>query len=108
MATAALQNWVRKKDSIVASATKVVDTIPVSKFIAAHYIIAFENVAGTVVKTLKLSVRKDSSSVTDTVYAKVGIMDIAINTQINGSDFELEMINSEAFNVNLKLIRTLI
>ena len=105
MAKSRLLIWNKGKDTISASAAKVVDSIPLTKFRSLKYMISFSNLAETQTKSLELTVRKESSDVNDTIYARFGRMDIAIDSQVNAGNFELLMTNSESFNVELKFLR---
>jgi len=98
---------ITKKATLIAGETKIVDKIPLTKFKAVDYLIALES--NSLSKVFKIYVRKKGSTVSDQLFAKNGdAIDIEANPIVNGSDFELQIINNEINGLNLSFVRTLI
>lgn len=97
---------VKKEDVVSASSTKVVDTIALAKFKRAEYSLYYFSQSNNKTKTLKLVVVQTDSGLKDQLFAKGGnLLDIGITATINGSNFELTIINNESFVVDLVLTR---
>jgi len=91
---------------VPASSTKIVDTVPLSKFHRLEYGLQYHDAAGPKTRSLKLVVVKDDTSVDDQVFAKQGnTINAEVNAKVTGSNFQLEIINNETFSLDLSLAR---
>ena len=109
MATSIPNVWRRIKNTVSPGDTVAVDILNLSVFNHLEYIINIKNSAGNLVKSLKLSVKKDDSSLEDSVFVRLGQgIDVQVTTAINGSDYELRITNNEAFILDVNMARALI
>lgn len=95
-------------NSLAASETKNVDTVPMSSFTQLDYMVNVTNAAGDKVFTAVVLVQKLMGNVQHTVSNKYGNMQISVNPKVTGGDFSLELINSQAESLQVTLARTLI
>jgi hypothetical protein len=99
----------KKLDSINASSSKVIDTIPLIDFKLIEYTFRASNSPNNKTKGLKMIVTKTDSSINDQVFAKIGdAISFNLNTQINGTDMNLILQNNETFALDLALIRAML
>ena len=104
-----LDLWKAFKTTVGASSTKVVDTVAVSSFDSAKYIIKISSISNTASKSLEMSVNYDGSSLKDVVSHKITTgMDVLINANLVSSNLELEIINNESFIVDVGIRRLII
>lgn len=109
MATADLIIWQKKKKSVAANSTVVVDELPMSKFDTLEYIISIIGALPTDHKYLKLSVFKDDTTVNDTVFGRYGSsLNVGINAIVTGSLAQIQVVNGESFDVDVVLTRTIL
>lgn len=98
--------WEEYNKSLPASSTTIVDTFLMSSFKQCEYIVNFKDTASNKEKGLKLSVIKDDGSLKENVYAIIGsAISLAINTNINGTNYELKVTNNEASSVDMYFAR---
>lgn len=96
------------RDTIAANSTKTVDRIPLVAFECLEYSVTYKSDAEDKRKTLKLSLRKDDSTIETQVFAKTGdVLDVAIDADVVGSDAELQVINNEGFDLDFIASRIL-
>lgn len=110
MANSIPRVWKRIKSvSVAASTTTVIDSIPKDKVNSLEYDIDMRRGDNSSIKSLKLYVTQKASDTEDTVFARLGNnVDMAVQSQINGTDIELSVTNNEAFDVNINLARAII
>lgn len=98
--------WEKFTQSISASSTSIVDTIALTAFVKIEYTIEYRDTTTNRVKGLKMSVVKDDTLLKDQVYAISGApLNIELNTNINGSNYELEIVNNELNAVEMVFAR---
>jgi len=96
----------RKGATIDPTSQKVVESIDLSKFKALKYFIIFFNTDNDITKEMEFTVSKNGSSVFSTVTNRIGIgMDLAIDAQVNGSSFEMNVTNNENYNLRMSYTR---
>ena len=106
MAESIRQLWCKKCDSVNALSTKVIDSIPLSRFHLIEYSMQIHNAASTKVRTLKMMVARVDTGVDDQVFARGGsAINLELNNKITGRDFELEIVNNETESVDLSFAR---
>lgn len=109
MGTSYRQLWHKKQDSVQAGMTKNVDTIPMSKFNRLEYGLQYNENGGPKTKAVKISVVKDDILVNDQVFAKHGNgIDVEINAIVTGTNFHLQVINNESFDIDLSFARLIL
>ena len=96
--------WYQRALVIEPSETKV-DVITLSQFVSANYIMSFVGTGGS--RRLNFDVLQNSGSLQDTVYAKVGLLDIDITATISGDNMHVNLTNNESFTVTARLLRSL-
>jgi hypothetical protein len=95
--------------NVVSAATSVLESIPLSDFIAVEYFINCRKSDFSVARTQKMTVNKLASSLQDTVHGRVGTMvDCELYTQINGLNAELKVKNNEAFDILVSFKRQIL
>ena len=100
------QLWAKKEETVLATSSKVVDLLALSSFSKLEYIVEYRDTTSSKTKTLKMAVTNGDTEVCDSVYAKQGDpMDIAITARRTASNFELEITNNEAFDIDLSFAR---
>ena len=91
---------------IPAGNTVIADTVALADFHALKYFLVMFNDGNSINKSLELNVVKIASSVRETVSNKVGTSaDLEVNGTINGTDFELELVNNEAFDLTVEFAK---
>jgi hypothetical protein len=104
MAESIFQVWNRFQTSVNAGQTKVADAILNSEFRAVEYKVSFHGNNKT--KSLVIKINKLQATIIDEVYSKSGdIINVAVNAVLNGSSTELVIINNEAYNLDVILLR---
>jgi hypothetical protein len=104
--TAQANVWERFSGTVTASTSSNVDTIALTNFNSVKYIISLYNSTNNEVKQLEIGVANHTTSVKDTLYGKVkGSLDIDINSNLVGSNFELEFINNETFDIDYTIAK---
>jgi len=107
MATARLIINRRIVDSVPASTTKVVDMVPEGSVYSVEYHINMRKPDNTFSKTIKVLVDTDDTNVQDTVWARMGQLDVLVNIQKDSGYIKLQLQNNEAFDVDVRVIRQL-
>jgi len=98
--------WSRDNFTILSGETKIIDQIPVADLRHADYILNFLQTSTSKERSLKLSAVKDDTGVKDTIYAKIGShLDIEIDSQIVGLDYQLICKNNESTSLSLSLVK---
>jgi len=98
--------WCDSKDDVPANTLKAVDTIALSSFRVAEYLVLFIGGSPEKTKSLKLNLRKTDSNIETQVYARSGdLLAVGIDAVINGANAELQVNNSEAFAIEVKFAR---
>lgn len=98
--------WEKESRTLPASSTTIVNSFALTSFRGLDYVLNFKDTTSAKQKQLKLSVIKDDGTVKDTVYARLGsAISLEINSQINGSNYELAIVNNELFDVQVSLAR---
>ena len=88
-------------DQVPASSTKVIDTIALSSFFGLDYKLTIYNDANTVSRIYNLTIAKSGTTLKDKM-SKVGdSISVQVNANVNGSDYELEIINNEPFALDI-------
>lgn len=97
---------ISKEKTIADGTSLVVDSFVYSAWKGhVEYTLTFQ--AGTRWKTLKLVARKVDGGVRDQVFARAGdSITLNVDTQLNGSDFELLITNNDTVPVDLVVTRT--
>lgn len=98
--------WDQFSKPLAISTTNVADTVALVNFVQLDYFLTFKDSVSSKVKTLKLLVLKDDSSIKDQISQIAGSpLDLDIEAVINGSDMELQITNNELSVVNLQVTR---
>lgn len=92
--------WSQVSGSIDAGSTKVIDSIPLVEFDSMKYEMSFKGLTQDDVRSLTMRVQQLSGALKDTVFSRTGTMNIDLEARINGSNFELEANNTQAFAVD--------
>lgn len=101
--------WIRVSDIVNTSTTSVVDTLALSSFNKIEYIITYKDLVTGEGKGLNVTVINDNGTIKESVYAITGApLDVDLDTDINGSNYELEITNNEPNNVEVILSRLIL
>lgn len=104
MAESIFQVWNRFQKTVPAGQTLVADSVFNSEFRAVEYKVSFNGDNKT--KSLVIKINKLQATVIDEVYARSGdIINVTINAVLNGSSTELVIVNNEAYNLDVILLR---
>jgi len=97
-------------DVIPASSTKTSDTITFSSFLRVEYVIVMYNTAEDKYKSMQLSGAKISGADVNNSNGAVlgGSLNIVPQFSKSGADAILEFVNSESFDVNVRISKSLI
>lgn len=94
--------WKKATAAVSGSSTIVIDTTALADFSSLKYILSFNNDIEEVTKKYELSIVRKGSTISDSIYARLGsALNLAINSNINGSNLELEIINNETFDLSI-------
>lgn len=98
--------WKDVTDTVPASSTKVVDTVPVASFVNLDYKCTVFSQANSVTKAFDLKVIYDGSALKDILFGKVGsIINYDINVNLNAGNMEISITNNELFDLDVSLGR---
>jgi len=98
--------WIKIKDPISASASSTFDTIPLTDFVHAEYLINYRSQTTDEAKSFKFSVLNDNSVLKDSVYVKMGTnIRVDVSADVNAGNFELNFTNNEIFDVDISVAR---
>lgn len=107
--SASSTTWLKKKISIPASSTLVVDSLPFAPFKFAHYIVRIQNSTGSKAKSLNLEAQKVDNILRDLIFGKFGnSVDIEINTKSVSGQFQLEIVNNELEDLEVRFARLIL
>lgn len=95
-----------REQNIPATSTKVVDTLPLSNFKTLKYFVIFFNSTNDITKEMEVTVKKSGSTVDSVVGNRVGVgMDLEVNPDVSGLNFEMNVVNNESFNIDMSFAR---
>lgn len=94
-------------DTVLAGQTKIVDQIQEGSVFSIEYHINMRKNDNTESKTIKVIVDTDDTSIRDTVWSRIGQLNVLVNLQKDSGYIKLQLQNNEAFDVNIKVIRQL-
>ena len=98
--------WKDVNDTVPASSTKVVDSIPVANFVNLDYKCTVFNQPNSVTKAFDLKVIYDGSILKDVLFGKVGsIINYDINVNLNAGNMEISITNNESYDLDVSLGR---
>lgn len=98
--------WEKFTRSLPSSSTTIADTINLASFRQLEYIINYRDSVTKREKSIKVTVLKDDTTLEEQVYAVSGApLSIGLNTNINGSNYELEITNNEPNTVDMSFAR---
>lgn len=94
----------KKKDTVLSSSTKIIETISLIRFSELKYFINFEG--NSEVKSMEVTVQKRGSQIFSSIGNRIGVgIDLIVNPKSNGLNFEMEITNNEGFDVALSYAR---
>lgn len=103
------RRFARLTDIVPAGQTKNVDIIPVSAFISVEYQIRYSDALLTKNRILTVKALKDSEGAISTAYTVLGDkLEIFTKVIKIGTDIALQVVNNEAFDVNVVILKTLL
>lgn len=94
-------------DTVLAGQTKIVDQIIEGNVFSIEYHINMRKGDNTISKTIKVLVDTDDTSIRDTVWSRIGQLNVNVNLQKDSGYIKLQLQNNEAFDVNVKVVRQL-
>lgn len=94
-------------DTVLAGQTKIVDQIAEGLVFSIEYHINMRKNDNTASKTIKVIVDTDDTSIRDTVWSRIGQLNVLVNIQKDSGYIKLQLQNSEAFDINVKVVRQL-
>jgi len=95
--------WQRKKFTIPATSSLVIHTIALTKFHSVDYNTSVYNDANNKNKSLNIKAHNvNSTSISKSVYAKIGQMNITFVFSVVSGNMLLTATNNEAFEVKLE------
>ena len=87
---------------IPAESTLNVDTLPIADFTSIRYFMSILNDTNDLTRTLIMSVIRQGSTACNSIYDRIGVgLDIEVNTLVSGSDFSVEIVNNETYDITL-------
>jgi len=95
-----------KQKSVAGNSAEIVDSFDASTWKTAEYTFSFQENLGPKVKSLKVLLSHDDSIVSEQVFAKQGSpIDLELNTSLNGSNIEVQVVNNESYQVDVSFAR---
>lgn len=93
--------WTQIEGTIAALGSSVViDTLLLTEFDSMKYEMTFKGATQDDVRSLHMDVLLRTGAITEKVYGRLGPLKIELDTNINGSSFELLATNPENFAVD--------
>lgn len=98
--------WAELNGTANASTTVVADTALLSSFVSTKYVIEIRDNTQAEFLFCEMLVFYDGSEIKETVYGKItnGI-DVNLDTQINGTDYEFLITNNESISLTYKIAK---
>lgn len=94
--------WEKQTFTINAGASQVVASKAMADLRHGEFIVNIRSSVDAKEKSLKIAVVNDESNLKDQVYARAGSpLDVDVQSQISGSDFNLVLTNNESFSVSV-------
>lgn len=94
------------EDSVTASSSKIIEVQALSQFTKVEYNIT---VSGNgQVRNFKSVVSNNSSVLTDQLFARSTGLDFSYNVNVNGSNMEIQIINNETFDLDVRYTRSIL
>lgn len=104
MAESIFQVWNQKSAQINGLTTIVADSLAISNFFSATYLLSFNNASKN--KSFTLKINKRESGLTSQVFAKSGDgLNLIVEAIENAGNMELRISNNESFQINYTLAR---
>lgn len=98
--------WTLLNNTISASSNLTFDTIALTSFKHAEYIITYEDTVTNAVKSFHLGVVNDNGSLKDSVTHKKGSnIDVDVDADVNAGNFELNFTNNESNDVTISVAK---
>lgn len=96
----------KKTNSVLASSSKVVETLNTSKFDVLKYFLIFSNPTKTIKKSMELTILNQGIILKDTVSNRIGTgLDLEVGAILNSPNMELTITNNEIFDINVSLVK---
>lgn len=100
--------WEKNTGTANASSTLIFDTIALTNFNHLEYIINYEDPSNNR-KSVSLTVVNNNGTIKETVSRRLGAnLDIDVETDVSGGNFELKFINNEAFDIDVSTAKLLL
>jgi len=107
--TGGVSIWEKFTKLVPASSTIIVDSLPLTSFQQVELIINYKQTVTKRSRGLKVSMVKDDTLLEEQIYAMVGApLAVGLNTVINGSNYELQIVNSELADVEMSFARLIL
>jgi len=104
MAESIFQVWNQKSDTIPGLTTIAADSLSLSNFFSATYLLSFNNASKN--KSFTLKINKGQNGLRSQVFAKSGTgLNITVEAIENGGQMEISITNNESFTINYTLAR---
>ena len=102
--------WRNERDTISGSSTFNSDGVELSQFKAVKYIFSAWNDTEGKNLSMEVMVNNRGSSVSDTVYTKLGDRDLGIQVGavVNSGAMSLEVVNNETYDIIISVFRLII
>ena len=98
--------WEKFTKVVPISSTIIADSLLLTTFKQLEYIINFKDTVTKVEKGLKMTLVKSDTLLKEQVYAVTGApMSMEVNTVINGSSYELQIVNNGLASVEMSFAR---
>lgn len=95
--------------TIAGSTSIVVDAEPMASFQSGDYYFRIKRVSDGKVRSFHLTVNNDNGVIQDSLYGRVGgALSVGVDTDVNGSDYELTIVNNNVGNLEVSYIKTTI
>lgn len=96
--------WTRGVQTILASATTVIDSVPLADFRAIKYVLCIGMGARTV--QMDINLIKDNSAITETIFGKIGQgINFSLDTGILSGNMNVSITNNESSSISAEFIK---
>lgn len=94
--------WTKQTFTIAAGQSLAVASKAMADLRHGEFIVNIKSTLDGKEKSLKVAVVNDESNLKDQVYSRAGAaLDVDVSSQVNGSNFELVILNNESFAVSV-------
>lgn len=107
--TTSISIWSKINSTVSSSSSNNIDVVSLSNFKTAKYIVTVYNEVEGVNRSFEVLIINEGGALSDQLYTRIGsLIDIEINVNLSAGNMELEIVNNEAYGLNITAAKLLL